>query len=92
LKKVLIKWLESHIKNPQKKEMENTYSLDGQQNKLTIMEKLNIRQKLISAIYEYSQDELEGVNDWFKIAMESEEELVDRIIDILEYYHEQSND
>lgn len=72
--------------------MENTYSLDGQQNKLTIMEKLNIRQKLISAIYEYSQDELEGVNDWFKIAMESEEELVDRIIDILEYYHEQSND
>jgi len=56
------------------------------------MEKLNIRQKLISAIYEYSQDELEGVNDWFKIAMESEEELVDRIIDILEYYHEQSND
>lgn len=74
------------------KEMENTYSLDGQQNKLTIMEKLNIRQKLISAIYEYSQDELEGVNDWFKIAMESEEQLVDRIINILEYYHEQSND
>lgn len=74
------------------KEMENTYSLDGQQNKLTIMKKLNIRQKLISAIYEYSQDELEGVNDWFKIAMESEEQLVDRIINILEYYHEQSND
>lgn len=72
--------------------MENGSFLDGQQNKLTIMEKLNIRQTLISAIYQYSQDELEGVNDWFNIAMESEEQLVDRIVNILKYYHEQSND
>lgn len=56
------------------------------------MKQIEIRQKLISAIYQYSQDELEGVNDWFKIAMESEEQLIDRVINILKYYHAQANE
>ena len=56
------------------------------------MEKITIRQKLLKAIYTYSQDELEGANDWFTIAMESEEQLVDRIIHILNYYHAQANE
>lgn len=64
----------------------------GKEDNFTIMEKLNIRQTLISAIYQYSQDELEGVNDWFNIAMESEEQLVDRIIHILKYYHGQETE
>lgn len=72
--------------------MEDLYSLDGQQNKLNIMEKITIRQKLLKAIYTYTQDELEDANDWFTIAMESEEQLVDRIIHILNYYHAQANE
>jgi hypothetical protein len=56
------------------------------------MEKITIRQKLLKAIYTYSQDELEGANDWFTIAMESEEQLIDRIIHILNYYHAQANE
>ena len=44
-----------------------------------------MREKLIIIIESYSQDEL-TTNDWIEIAIESEEELLKRIQDILEYY------
>lgn len=44
-----------------------------------------MRKKLVYAIVECSGDEL-GQQDLISIAIESEEELVDRLIHILEYY------
>lgn len=44
-----------------------------------------IREKLIVAIYDNSSDEL-NKNDWINIAQESESQLVDRVISILEWY------
>ncbi len=44
-----------------------------------------MRNKLVYAIVEYAGDELD-YSDLKNIATESEEELVDRLIHILEYY------
>ena len=52
--------------------------------------KTSIREHLIDAIIELSGDELETEQDLIKLAKESEEELVYRIVYIAEYYKEQS--
>lgn len=44
-----------------------------------------MRVKLIEIIESYASDEL-TTNDWIDIAMESEEQLLDRVANILEYY------
>jgi hypothetical protein len=49
-----------------------------------------MREKLINAIIEYAGDELSEY-DYADIARESEEELVDRLIYVLEYYFNEYN-
>ena len=44
-----------------------------------------MREKLIDSIVEYSSDELD-VKDFIEIAKESDEQLLDRLINILEWY------
>ena len=50
------------------------------------------REMLIDAIYDYSGDEFPAIADLLELAKESEHELVDRIINLLDYYHERSNE
>jgi hypothetical protein len=50
-----------------------------------------MRQKLIDAIIEFSVDEFESIADIIELARESEEQLVDRIISIAEYYKNETN-
>jgi hypothetical protein len=57
--------------------------------KLKIMKEKS-RQKLIDAIHEYASDELDE-KDWFNIAKESDKQLIDRVINILSWYHEEYN-
>jgi hypothetical protein len=49
------------------------------------MAKNNIRKKLVTAIVEYSSDELDE-QDYIRMAKESEEQLLDRLINILRWY------
>lgn len=58
--------------------------------KLKIMKDI-LREKLIVAIYDHASDELDK-NDWFNIAQESDEQLADRVINILNWYHDRYND
>ena len=44
-----------------------------------------MREKLIDSIVEYSSDELD-IKDFIEIAKESDEQLLDRLINILEWY------
>lgn len=44
-----------------------------------------MRTKLIEIIESYASDEL-TTNDWIGIAAESDEELLDRVANILDYY------
>lgn len=52
--------------------------------------KTSIREHLIDAIIELSGDEFESEQDLIKLAKESDEELIHRIVDIAEYYKEQT--
>jgi len=63
------------------KKKENGYSLDGQAVE-------TIREKLVNNILYYAGDEFETKNDITQLAIESEEELVDRLINILDYYYD----
>lgn len=54
--------------------------------------KQTIRQKLIDAIFDMAGDEIETIQDAKKFAMMSDEQLVDEIINIAEYYRRNSND
>jgi hypothetical protein len=51
-----------------------------------------MRQKLIDAIFDMAGDEIETVQDAKKFAAMSDEQLVDEIINLAEYYRNQSND
>jgi hypothetical protein len=51
-----------------------------------------MRKKLIEAIFEFSSDEIETVEDAKEFALMSVEELVDALIDITEYFRNQVND
>jgi hypothetical protein len=53
--------------------------------------KNTMRVKLVNAIIEYAGDEFEDSASLAKLAGMSEDELVDNLINILEYYHEQAN-
>lgn len=45
----------------------------------------NVRVKLVNAVWDHSSEELETL-DLLKIAKSSNEELIDRLINILEWY------
>jgi hypothetical protein len=51
-----------------------------------------MRQKLIDAIFDMAGDEIETIQDAKKFAAMSDEQLVDEIINIAEYYRNQSNE
>lgn len=49
---------------------------------------LTMREKLIGNILHYAADELEDRESIIDLAMESEEQLVDRLLNILDYYYD----
>ena len=55
-------------------------------------QKLTMREKLIDAIFDMASDEIENVQDAKKYASMSDEQLVDELINIAEYYRRNSND
>jgi hypothetical protein len=50
------------------------------------------RAKLVGNILYYAGDEFETTDDITELAMESEEELVDRLINLLDYYYDKANE
>lgn len=48
--------------------------------------KESLRELLVNTIIENASDEMENHDDYIQLAIESEEELVKRVITILEYY------
>ena len=50
------------------------------------MAQQTMRQKLIDTIFDMAGDEIETVEDAKKFAMMSDEQLVDELINIAEYY------
>ena len=48
--------------------------------------KESIRELLVNTIIESASDEMENNSDYIQLAIESEEDLVKRVINILEYY------
>lgn len=51
--------------------------------------KQTTREKLVTNIMYYSGEEFENVADAVQLAKESEDQLVDRLISILDYYYDQ---
>ena len=51
----------------------------------------NLREEIIDTILEYAGDEFETKEDLINLAKEPIESLVRRLIDLIEYYHEQAN-
>lgn len=51
-----------------------------------------MRELLIDAIFNLSEDELESVQDVLELAKESEDQLVERLIHIAFFYKDQFND
>ncbi len=51
-----------------------------------------MREKLIDAIIDMAGDEFETTTDVIKLAKMSDEKLVDEVINIAEYYRNQSNE
>lgn len=60
-------------------------------NNLNKMKQPTTREKLIDAILDLSGDEFESNYSFVKLAKESEDELIDRLINIADYYQEQAN-
>lgn len=52
--------------------------------------KESLRSLLVNTIIENSSDEMEDYADYIQLAIESKEDLVKRLINILEYYKEKS--
>jgi hypothetical protein len=48
--------------------------------------KESLRELLVNTIIENASDEMENYDDYIQLAIESEEELVKRVINLLEYY------
>ena len=55
-------------------------------------EQKEIRQKLISAIIESSSDEFETKKDFIILAMKTENELIDDVLNLLDYYATLANE
>jgi hypothetical protein len=53
--------------------------------------KESLRELLVNTIIENASDEMETKYDYITLAMESKEELVKRVINILEYYRNKNN-
>ncbi len=53
---------------------------------------LSMRDKLVGNILYYSGDEYETKDDVIDLAMQTEEQLVERLIDILDYYHDKAQE
>lgn len=51
-----------------------------------------MREKLINAILDLAGDEFEDRNSLIDLALSSDEDLVDRLVSIAEYYKTESND
>jgi hypothetical protein len=51
-----------------------------------------MRQKLIDAIFDMAGDEIETVQDAKRFAAMSDEQLVDEVINLANYYRNQAND
>jgi glycyl-tRNA synthetase beta subunit len=51
-----------------------------------------MREKLINAIFDMVSDEIENVSEAKKYAAMSDEQLVDEVINIAEYYRRQANE
>ena len=49
------------------------------------------REKLIDNILYYAGDEFESRDSVVKLALESEDQLIDRLIGILDYYYDQAD-
>jgi hypothetical protein len=47
---------------------------------------------MIKAIIKYAGDEFESPADYIELAMASDEQLVDKLIGILEFYHTHYNE
>jgi len=74
------------------KKKEDGCSLDGLHAKTNIMKKKKtIREKLIDTLIEYAGDEIESVTEAIGIAKKSDEELIDMLIDVLIFYHNEYN-
>ena len=56
------------------------------------MAQQTMRQKLIDAIFDMAGDEIETIQDAKKFAMMSDEQLVDEIINIAEYYRRNASE
>lgn len=56
------------------------------------MKKETTRTKLIEAIIDLAGDELEHTDDYIKLAKESDDELLDRLIHIAQYFHDELNE
>ena len=56
------------------------------------MAQQTMRQKLIDAIFDMAGDEIETVQDAKKFAMMSDEQLVDELINLAEYYRRNANE
>jgi hypothetical protein len=54
--------------------------------------KPTLREKLIDAIVDMAGDEIETPQDMIKFAKMSDEQLADEVINIAEYYRNQSNE
>ena len=50
-----------------------------------------MREKLIDAIFDMAGDEMENIKDAKKYASMSDEQLVDELINIAEYYRTRNN-
>lgn len=53
--------------------------------------KKTIREKLVDAIVEFGGDEIESVTEAIQLAKKSDDELVDVLINLLIFYHNEYN-
>ena len=56
-----------------------------------MVQKETMREKLIEAIFDMAGDEIETIQDAKRFAMMSDEQLVDELIHLAEYYRTNSN-
>jgi hypothetical protein len=56
-----------------------------------MVQKETMREKLIEAIFDMAGDEIETIQNAKKFAMMSDEQLVDELINLAEYYRTNSN-
>lgn len=58
-------------------------------NKKSSHKELSVREKLVSNILYYAGDQYKTRPDYYDLATETESQLLDRLITILDYYYDQ---